>query len=144
MLLPVNGKGGAFGIARALAGQCQRKRLIDELHDAGAVKSHPGLHLRKEGFEQALFGAKHQRQGEGERVTRAGKDALFLRINNAVFDFPGFVFGEDRFAINADKRRVVVRNDSHRQRAAVGDAAGKPLWPARFPAGADAGYGVVR
>ena len=55
----------------------------------------------------------------------------------------GFVFGEDRFTIDADKRRV-LRDDGYRLRAAVGDAAGNSLRPERFPAGADGGNGVVR
>jgi len=126
-----------------LTGQRQRKRGIVEHCDARAVKPHVSLHLRKEGLKQALFGAENQRQGEGERVTRVGKHTLFLGIYNAIFDFPCFIFGEDRFTIDTDKRRV-WRDDSHRLRAAVGDAAGNSVRPERFPAGADGGNGVVR
>jgi len=143
VLLPVQAEGGAFFKACQLTGQRQRERLIVEPGNAGAVKTHPGLYLRKEGLKQALFGAEDQRQGEGERVSLAGKHRFFLRINNAVFDFPGFVFEEDRFTIDADKRRV-LRDDGYRLRAAVGDAAGNTLRPERFPAGADGGHGVVR
>ena len=80
-------EGGAFLKACQLTGQCQRERLVVELGNAGAVKTHPGLYLRKEGLKQALFGAEDQRQGEGERVSLAGKHRFFLCINDAVFDF---------------------------------------------------------
>jgi len=143
VLLPVQAEGGAFFKACQLTGQCQRNRLCVEHRYAGAVKTHVSLHLWKEGLEQALFGAERQRQGEGERVSQAEKHRFFLRINNAVFDFPGFVFEEDRFTIDADKRRV-LRDDGYRLRAAVGDAAGNTLRPERFPAGANGGHGVVR
>jgi len=143
VLPPVKGEGSAFLKACKMTGQCQRKRPVVEQGNAGAVKTHPGLHLRKEGLEQALFGAERQRESKGERVSRAGKHRFFLLINNAVFDFPGFVFGKDRFTIDADKRRV-MRDDGHRLRAAVGDAAGNTLRPERFAAGADAGdYALV-
>ena len=64
MLLPVQAEGGAFFKACQLTGQRQRERLVVELGNAGAVKTHPGLYLRKAGLKQAPFGAEDQRQGE--------------------------------------------------------------------------------
>lgn len=52
-----------------------------------------------------------------------GKHGLFLCINHPVFDFVSFAFGEDGFAINADKGMWVPGDNRHCLRAAVGDAA---------------------
>ena len=138
-MLPDEGEAFTLRILSSRARKRQRDCFFRYLCDSRTLKTHVNLHLREEGFKQTLFCAKSERQCQRKRVARVRQAHRFLRINDAVLDFAGFVVWKNGFAINTYERILMTDGNRHRLRAAMSNASRNPFRPERFAAGADAG-----